>query len=114
LIIRVKYDVSFTPPVLRQGVEYDIGSDEPVSIAVVRAVSAAEGREPRSLPPLANVFDTDALNALFGPRGDDTARTGGRLSFVYSDCRLTVDNREYLTVRLLENHSSRDENSRRG
>ena len=99
----MKYDVSFTPPVLywsterliefapsspsclgeylsgplstsiRQGVEYDIGSDEPVSIAVVRAVSAAEGREPRSLPPLANVFDTDALNALFGP-GSGEAR----------------------------------------
>jgi hypothetical protein len=94
--------------------EYDIGSDEPVSRAVVRVVSATEGREPQSLPPLANVLNTDALNALFGPKGDDTARTGGRLSFVYSNCRLTIDNGEYLTVQLLEDHSFRNENSRRG
>ena len=94
--------------------EYDIGSDEPVSRAVVRVVSATEGQEPQSLPPLANVLDTDALNALFGPRGDGTARPGGRLSFVYSNCRLTIDSGEYLTCQLLETHPSRDENSRRG
>ena len=94
--------------------EYDIGMDEPVSMAVVRGVSATEGQEPQSLPPLANVLDTDALNALFGPRGDGTARPGGRLSFVYSNCRLTIDNGEHLTCQLLENHPSRDENSRRG
>jgi hypothetical protein len=95
-------------------VEYDIGSDEPVSIAVVWAVSAAEGQDPQSLPPLANVLDTDALNALFGPRVDGTERTGGRISFVYSNCRFTVDNGEYIMLQLLENYSSRDENSRRG
>ena len=94
--------------------EYDIGMDEPVSMAVIRVVSVTEGQEPQSLPPLANVLDTDALNALFGPRGDGTARPGGRLSFVYSNCRLTIDNGEYLTVQLLEDHSFRNENSRRG
>jgi len=114
LIIRVKYGACFTSPVLCRSMEYDIGSDEPVSRAVVRVVSATEGREPQSLPPLANVLNTDALNALFGPKGDDTARTGGRLSFVYSNCRLTIDNGEYLTVQLLEDHSFRNENSRRG
>ena len=93
--------------------EYDIETDEPVSMAVIQAVSTAAGREPQSLPPLANVLDTDALNALFGPRGDGTARTGGQLSFVYSNCRLTIYNGEYLTVQLLE-RSSRDVNSRRG
>jgi len=92
--------------------EYDIGSDEQVSMAVVRVVSAAEGRKPQSLPPLVNVLNADALNALFGPRGDGTARTGGRISVVYSNCRLTIDNGEHLTCQLLENHSSRDDNSR--
>ena len=82
--------------------EYDIGVEEPVSMAVVRAVSAVEGREPLSLPPLANVLDTDALDALFVARCDGTARTGGRLSFVYSNCRLTIDNGEYLTLQPLE------------
>ncbi|SEP14539.1 hypothetical protein SAMN04487948_11683 [Halogranum amylolyticum] len=94
--------------------EYDIGMDEPVSMAVIRAVSAVEGRDPLSLPPLANVIDTDALDALFNPRCDGTARTGGRLSFVYSNCRFTIDNGEYLTFQLLENRSSPDEYSRRG
>ena len=83
-----------------------------VSMAVVRVVSAAEGRKPQSLPPLVNVLNADALNALFGPRGDGTARTGGRISVVYSNCRLTIDNGEHLTCQLLENHSSRDDNSR--
>jgi hypothetical protein len=32
------------------------------------------------------------LDALFDARCDGTPRTGGRLSFVCSDCRLTVDN----------------------
>lgn len=82
--------------------EYDVEADEPVSAAVVRAVSAVEGRRPRSLRPLVDVLDPAALNALFEPRHDGTPRTGGRLSFVYGGCRVTVDNGEYLTVRLFE------------
>lgn len=82
--------------------EYDIEDGEPVSTAVVRAVSALEGRDPRSLQPLSDVLDTDALDTLFHPRSDGTARTGGRLSFVYSNCAITVDNGEYLTFDLLE------------
>ncbi len=30
---------------------------------------------------------------------------GGRLSFVYSDCCITIDNGEYLTLQLLEDRS---------
>jgi hypothetical protein len=83
-------------------VEYEIETDESVSMAVVRAVSAVEDRDPLSLPPLANVLDTDALDTLFNARGDGTPRTGGRLSFVYSNCRLTIDNGEYLTLQPFE------------
>lgn len=82
--------------------EYKIGSDELVSTAVVRAVSAVRGREPCSLRPLTDIVDPTALDALFGPRYDGTPRTGGRLSFVYSGCHVTVDNGEYLTLQLLE------------
>lgn len=82
--------------------EYEIGSAEPVSTAVVRAVSAVEGREPRFLRPLAEVLDPEALDALFAPRGSGAPRTGGQISFVYSDCRITVDNGEYLTLELLD------------
>lgn len=84
--------------------EYEIGIDEPVSAAVVRAVSAVEGREPDTLQPLGAILDPDALDALFAPQFDGTARTGGRVSFVYSTCRVTVDNGEYLTVDRLDTH----------
>lgn len=73
-----------------------------MSTAVVRAVSAVEGREPCSLRPLACVFDTDALDALFESRPTGEPRTGGRLSFVYSGCRVSVDNGEYLSIEPLE------------
>lgn len=82
--------------------EYEIGVDESVSSAVVLAVSAVEGRAPRALPPLSEVVDPEALDGLFGPRFTGRARTGGRVSFVYSRCRVTVDNGEYLTLDPLE------------
>jgi hypothetical protein len=82
-------------------VEYEIAPDESVSTAVVRAVSALEGREPCSLRPLADVVDPTALDALFDPQCDGTPRTGGRLSFVYSNCYISIDNGEYLTFQLL-------------
>lgn len=78
--------------------DYEIGPGESVSTAVVRAVSAVENRDPRSLRPLKDVLDPDALNALFVSRDDGTSRKGGRLTFVYSKCWVTVDNGEYLTL----------------
>ena len=83
--------------------EYDVGSDESVSTAIVRAVSAVEGRKPSSLPPLTRVLDPDALDALFGSHADGEPRTGGRLSFIYSRCRVTLDNGEFLTIQPLDN-----------
>lgn len=81
--------------------EYDIGSNEPVSMAVVRAVSALNGCEPCSMRPLMGVVDPDALDTLFAEQDDGEPRPGGRVSFVYEHCRVTVDNGEYLTVRPL-------------
>lgn len=78
--------------------EYDIKEAETVSTAVVRAVSAVDGRDPCSLPPLTDVLKPDALDNLFGPQATGEGRTGGRVSFVYSHCRVTVDNVEYLTI----------------
>jgi hypothetical protein len=71
-------------------------------VAVVRAVSAVVGCDPCSLPPLTDAVDPDALDAIFDSQGRDTPRTGGRLSFVYGHCRVTVDNGEYLTIRPFE------------
>lgn len=78
--------------------EYEIGTDEATSTAVVRAVSAVEGRDPRSLRPLADVLDPTALDSLFGSPGEDSSGVGGRLRFVYSRCWVTIDNGEYLTL----------------
>ena len=82
--------------------EYEIGPTELVSTAVVRAVSAVEGQEPCSLRPLAYVLDPDALDALFESRFNGQPRTGGCLSFVYSGCRVSIDNGEYLSIEPLE------------
>ncbi|WP_394348463.1 HalOD1 output domain-containing protein [Natronococcus sp.] len=82
--------------------EYEIGVDESVATAIVRAVSAVEGRQPGSMPPLTHVINPDALDALFDSRSNGEPRIGGRFSLVYSRCRVTVDNGEYLTVQLLE------------
>ena len=82
--------------------EYEIGPDETVHTAVVCAVSDVKGVDYRSLPPLGDVIDPDSIHELFGPRSNGTIRRGGRLSFVYSNCHVTVDNGEYLTVTPIE------------
>ncbi|WP_049916774.1 HalOD1 output domain-containing protein [Halogeometricum pallidum] len=82
--------------------EYEIEGGESISMAVVRAVSVVEGRNPSSLRTLTEVVDPDALDALCAPHYGGVARTGGRVSFVYSGCHVTVDNGEYLTVQPLE------------
>ena len=78
--------------------EYEVGADESTSTAVVRAVSAVEGRDPRSLRPLGEILDPAALDALFGSRDGGILRLGGRLTFVYSECHITIDNAEYLML----------------
>ncbi|WP_178917876.1 HalOD1 output domain-containing protein [Natronomonas gomsonensis] len=91
--------------------EYEIGPNESISTAVVRAVSAVEGRDPRSLRPLADVLEPAALDSLFGSPGEEFSRPGARLRFVYSKCWVTVDNGEYLT---LEPFESEIRNERQG
>ncbi|MDG5761775.1 hypothetical protein QA600_20855 [Natronococcus sp. A-GB1] len=82
--------------------EYEVGVNESVTTAIVRAVSAVEGRQPTSMPPLTHVINPDALDALFDSRSNGEPRIGGRLSFIYNRCRVTVDNGEYLTIQLLD------------
>jgi hypothetical protein len=82
--------------------EYEIGPEESVSTAVVRAVSAVEGQDPPSLRPLSTILNPDALDALFIPQQNGSPRIGGRISFVYRNCQITVDNGEYLTLQPLE------------
>jgi hypothetical protein len=99
----VKYIVAFCGVVQNDYMEYEIENEETVSTAVVRAVSAVDGRKPCALPPLTGVLDPDALDAIFDSQYSGEPRTGGHLSFIYSGCSVTVDNGEYLTVEPLEN-----------
>lgn len=101
-MFRVKILQGFVGRATTGYVDYEIDPGESVSMAVVRAVSAVEGCEPCSLRPLAAVIDPDALDALCAPRADSTPRVGAHFSFIYSRCRVTVDNGEYLTVQPLE------------
>ncbi|UPV74027.1 hypothetical protein M0R89_15995 [Halorussus limi] len=67
----------------------DVG-DSPPSEAVVLAVADARGCDPLDLPPLNGALDPDALDSLFGDRVSGRARTGGRVTFEYADCTVTV------------------------
>jgi hypothetical protein len=78
--------------------EYNISPEEPVSQAVVTAVSIFEGRDPTTIDPLTETIDPDALDQIFTSRFNGRPRCGGRVSFVYSQSRITVDNNEYVEV----------------
>jgi hypothetical protein len=82
--------------------EFEVKAEERVSMAIIRAVSTAEGTDPCSLPPLVETLDPDALDMLFATGHDGSPRTGGRISFVYAEYRVTVDNNEFLTIEPLE------------
>lgn len=91
--------------------EYEIESDEAVSEAVVLAVSAILGRDPVSLPPLGEVVDPDSLNKIFDSQFDGMPRTGGRVTFTYADCHVTVDNGEFLSIEAMGPDRSQPERS---
>lgn len=78
--------------------EYDIDSDEGLTMAIIRAVSAVDGRAPEALPPLAECIDPGALEAVFAATTGDSPPTARQLSFTYADCRITVYNGELLRL----------------
>lgn len=87
--------------------EYEVDPEELLSTAVIRSVSAVEGREPLDLPPLTNVIDADALDVLFATDATGKPKSGGRLSFIYSESRVTIDNGEYLSIQPLRDSRKR-------
>jgi hypothetical protein len=93
-------------------VEFEIQAGDPVSTAVVRAVSAIDGRPRQFLPPLSNVVDPAALDDLFDGQSDGTPRTGGHLTFVYASCQVTVESGAYLELTPLGATSGENENPR--
>ena len=58
--------------------------EKPLSREVVETVAALKNTEPTELQqPLYEVIDPDALDALFTPKRDRTARRGGEIQFMY-------------------------------
>jgi len=59
--------------------------DNTLPIAVVRAVATAQNEDPRSLRPLGEVVDPEALETLF-----DQPESAAQLTFDYADHRVVV------------------------
>lgn len=89
--------------------DYEIETNEAVSEAVVLAVSAIQGRDPTSLPPLREVLDPDSLDSIFDRRFDGVPREGGRVTFTYANCHIRIDNGEYLTIEPMGSEEARPE-----
>lgn len=88
------------------GVKYEIGPERSVSVAIVEAVSSTEHCSPRSLPPLNETIDPDALDKLFESWSESTARRSGHVLFEYSTCLVSVADQESITIEL--RHESTD------
>lgn len=69
------------------------GPDARPSTLVVEAVAAAEDVDETDLPPLNDVTDPDALDALCAPRRDGSDRVGCLVAFEYVGYTVTVDKR---------------------
>lgn len=48
----------------KESVTYEADPGEPISVVVVRAVAVLENTDPMELPPLYQVIDPEALDAL--------------------------------------------------
>lgn len=95
----------------KESMETQIRENESATTAVIRAVSAVTGRTRSSRQPLNEVIDPDALDLLFESRANDVPRSGARLSFTYSSCRITIDNDECLTIEPADTKKASSEES---
>ena len=78
---------------------------ESFSYTVVESVARHKGTEEIELdPPLYEVLDPDALDALFTGRGE--TRCPGRISFEYSGCTVTVSSTGHVLVEDAEDGST--------
>ncbi|MFC7230203.1 HalOD1 output domain-containing protein [Saliphagus sp. GCM10025308] len=76
-----------------------VSSSSPVT-AVVELVADREGTDPMELqPPLYDVIDPEALNALFAPTSRGRPRESGQVSFEYLGYDVTVRGNGDVSVR---------------
>lgn len=70
---------------MSQRANLETGQDGQIAERVVGAVAEAVDRDPIALPPLYDVIDPDAIEALFRPGTD------GHVEFTYSGCDVVVE-----------------------
>lgn len=83
--------VGYDPESNTYHAQYDWTDAEPLSNAVVKAVSVAIGDNPADIEPLYNVVNPDALDQLFAPTDSGTRRDhGGTITFPFNQCEVLV------------------------
>ena len=76
---------------------FDFGGSQPLSSAVVFAVCAVSGVDPREAPPLHDVIDPDSLDRLF--RTNHLSHDGPvRLTFTYDGYDVTIQSEGWIRV----------------
>ncbi|WP_132059609.1 HalOD1 output domain-containing protein [Halorussus amylolyticus] len=77
----------------------ELTDGESITEAVTNALSSVLETETTSMEPLHSVVDTDALEAIFAPRGDGTPRKSGFVEFEYDSARVRVEGRTVVVYR---------------
>ena len=77
--------------------------DDRLSSRLVKALADAKGVDPTELsPPLYEVVDPEALNSVFRPTHDGSARSRGRITFVHGNYEVTVNSEGSVDVKGLQ------------
>lgn len=70
--------------------EFDWEGDRRLSATLAAVVATIEDRDPAGIAPLHERVDPGALDDLFAPRSDGTARARGAVTFPLADYDVTV------------------------
>lgn len=71
--------------------EYEWGTDQSLSATLAVLLETKSDADSTDRPPLFDRVDTDALDRLFEPTGDEERdRRAGRIVFPYCECLVTV------------------------
>ena len=73
-------------------------NNEPISTVIAETIANHKGVDPVDIEPLYTTIDPEALDALFAPRNDGTARTAGRITFTHAGYEITVNSDRTATV----------------
>lgn len=78
----------------KESVTYEADPGEPISIGIVRAVAVLENTDPMELPPLYQVLDPEALDALV----ESNPGPPKRIEFDYYGYEVIVREGDHVTV----------------